>query len=266
MNSQPDAADPSRHTPTNQPAPQIINDFHEDTTADTAPRRKLHPRPAFSQSALDLFHKSVGATPEQIAQSLRNMGGRGDEQSEYRFKRVGGVWHIRCETDVGDFSDSDFAALKYIAKIFAKPPHTPVPVTDLYAVRAMPADRAIADRAFDTDGRNAINGAERRLVKEINEAVEAKAEARAQELAKHLEQLRDARKRDTTIRGKARRLKESPAEKAADCVRKSIAALKAAFIARGLNKIAAHVGYIRKTTTNFTYRPPRPWPAWTVSL
>jgi hypothetical protein len=251
-----------RH-PVGPPPFQATEPLREGTHAAAKPKIKVRP----SSMALDVILKPFADA--QIVQSVRKRGLRvGDEARSvspaYRFERVGAVWHTRCETDKGDFSDNRFAGLEYVAKVFAKP-HTPVPVTDLYPMPAMPADKAEADRTFDNTAKGCITVAERRLEAQIKEAVEEKAEARALELGQQLQRLKDAKKRDSSLRGKARRLNQTATEKAADCVRKAIAALKVEFIHRGLTILAAHTDYIKKETTTFTYRPPLPAPVWTVS-
>jgi hypothetical protein len=198
---------------------------------------------------------------QDFERALRKTGWQ--DGPAYSFELVGGIWHTRCGTDRGDFADNEFSGLGYIAKLFSKP-GTPIPVADLYHIAAPLIKQAQGDRTFDRQSKAKVDAKEKQLEDQIHEALEAGVSSRAEELGGELQRLREANRRDASKRGKARRLNQTPQEKAAECVRKAIKAIKTECKKRGLLSLVAQIELIHKETTTFTYRPPNPPPPWVI--
>jgi hypothetical protein len=186
-------------------------------------------------------------------------------EARFRFERDGAVWRIQFEDECGSISDNDFTGLKYVARLLTRP-HEAVGADQLSPVAERPPNTAKADRAFDGAGAAAVSREERRLTNAIEEALACHAHAKAEELGAELQRLKESHNKDKTKRGKAKRLGQTPLEKAAERVRKAISALKAELRKRALPKLAAHLDRIVKETTSFTYRPEKPELTWRTSL
>jgi hypothetical protein len=182
----------------------------------------------------------------------------------FRFERDLAVWHIRFDDEAGSISDNDFTGLKYIARLLAHP-HQAVAADLLYPLQQVKAETHSPERAFDAEGRSAVEREAVRLKGEIEEARSRGALARVDELTESLQQLADSHAKDKTQKGKARRLRQTPLEQAAERVRKAIRAVRAELRKRGMTKLADHLERIKKETTSYAYRPEKPEPSWHVA-
>jgi hypothetical protein len=186
-------------------------------------------------------------------------------ETRFRFERDLAVWHIQFDDEAGSISDNDFTGLKYIARLLAHP-HQAIAADLLYPLQQVGADTHSQERAFDDEGRSAVKREAVRLKGEIEEARSRGALARVDELTEALQKLADSHAKDKTHKGKARRLRQTPLEQAAERVRKAIGAVGAELRKRGMTKLAAHLKRIKKETTNFAYRLEKPEPSWQVAL
>lgn len=185
--------------------------------------------------------------------------------SEYEFARAGAVWHLQFGDERGDFSDNDFTGFKYVASLLIQP-YMPIAIDKLYPVKEQPPDALTSDLACDPEGEEAIRRTQARLKADIEEASASGALGRAEELGVEYNRIEDAHNRNKMKNGKSRRMRRTPREKAADCVRKAIALVQDRLAERGMPNLAAHLKRIQPAGTAFTYLPERPPPLWRISL
>jgi hypothetical protein len=186
-------------------------------------------------------------------------------ETQFRFGQDGAVWRIQFGDESGLISDNEFTGLGYLARLLSRP-HERISADELCGLGPLPSDTSSPDSTFDPTGAASVRREMNRLKEDIEEAAASGALARVEELGAELQRLKDSHNKDKAKRGKARRLKQTPLEKAAERVRKAIGVVKAELRKRNMPKLAAHLDRIVKETTSFAYRPEKPEPPWRISL
>jgi hypothetical protein len=139
-----------------------------------------------------------------------------------------------------------------------------VPVAELRPVEKPKGDFHTTDRTYDTEGRTAISREMRRLTEELEEAKELGREDERARLLTEIQELLDAEKRDSSRRGKARRLNQTPEQRSADCVRKAIQTARKT-IAEKMPRLAEHLEYVKQEeVVYFAYRPGEDLRRWAI--
>jgi hypothetical protein len=184
---------------------------------------------------------------------------------QYQFLLKDGFWHLRFGNERGVYADTK--GLQRIATLLQQPDKS---ISAYFLVHGNEDFAAIAHSTEVAIGREGKADAEQRMqelkkrIQDAKENLERELEAELQEEFDDLgERLKAARGR----RGKPRRINRgSPAEKAADAVRKSIDYVIEKLREPGpdgyvMPNLANHLTVdIRPENVDFTYRPAAPYP------
>lgn len=180
--------------------------------------------------------------------------------SEYEFKQVGQIWHLRFRAESGDFKDCK--ALRHLAKLLASP-NKPIPSLDLQG--AMPEMKAISQSSQPTIERGDFARIKDQIESLNAEIIEAKKNndgLKSEKLQIERENLLTELTKASGIRSKSRELgPTTPARRATDTVRKAFSSFIKK-IKRKMPAFAGHLDSIYLDGTSYTYRPDNPPPSW----
>jgi hypothetical protein len=208
--------------------------------------------------------------------------------SPYLFELVGDIWHLQFEEEKGDFSNKEYCALRYTARLLSsanilldmgqlgalgrqasRAPASAKPIQHLQTPftkdRKQPITKGQSfDFTRDAEGGRAVSAEMLALRKQYDEAVELNNEDAKATILIEMEKLHESESKDVNRRGKARRLGMTDEDRAAECVRKALDLLREKLADTGMPRLAEHLKKIKKENTSFIYHPGAQPPAWIV--